>query len=108
MREAPSLVTIEKLLEAGAQVSAYDPVAVHETKRIMGNTIQYAADMYETVIDADAVILMTEWSEFRMPNYVVLEKLLKEKVMFDGRNIYDPVEMKEKGFEYYGIGRKIV
>lgn len=108
MREAPALVTIDKLTEAGATVIAYDPVAIEETKRRIGDKIEYVSDMYETVIDADAVILMTEWNEFRMPNYKILTKLLKEKVMFDGRNIYDPVEMKEKGFEYYGIGRKIV
>lgn len=108
MREAPSLVTIDKLVNAGASFVAYDPVAMEETKRRIGDKIEYVSDMYETVIDADAVILMTEWNEFRMPNYKVLDKLLKEKVMFDGRNIYEPAEMKEKGFEYYGIGRKLV
>lgn len=108
MREAPALVTIDALVDAGATIIAYDPVAMEETKRRIGDKIEYVNDMYETVIDADAVILMTEWNEFRMPNYKVLERLLKEKVMFDGRNIYDPVEMKEIGFEYYGIGRKLV
>jgi UDPglucose 6-dehydrogenase len=106
MREAPSLVLIEKLLKEGAQVKAYDPVSVEETKRIIGDKIEYSKDMYEAVIDADALVLVTEWSEFRIPNYKVLSKLIKSKVVFDGRNIYDPIEMKEFGFTYYGIGRK--
>ncbi len=107
MREAPSLVTIEKLLNAGAKVKAYDPVAMPETKRRIGDSIEYVSEMYEAVIDTDALIIMTEWNEFRIPNYKILEKLLENKVIFDGRNIYDPEEMKKKGFKYYGIGRKI-
>ena len=106
MREAPSLVLIEKLLAAGAKVIAYDPVATEECHRIIGDTIEYANDPYEAVIDVDAMVLITEWSEFRVPNYKVLSKLMKSKVMFDGRNIYDPAEMEEQGFVYYGIGRK--
>jgi UDPglucose 6-dehydrogenase len=106
MREAPALVTIDILTEAGASVKAYDPVAMEETQRRIGDKIEYASDMYETVIDADAIVLMTEWNEFRIPNYKVLDKLVKNKIIFDGRNIYDPVEMEEKGFTYYGIGRK--
>lgn len=105
MREAPSLVLIEKLLEQGAKVIAYDPVATEEGKRILGDKIEFAQDMYDVTIDADALVLITEWSEFRIPNYKVLSRVMKEKVIFDGRNIYDPVEMQEKGFEYYGIGR---
>ena len=108
MREAPSLVIVNKLLAQGATVKAYDPVSMEETKRIIGDKIEYAEDVYETAVDADAIILMTEWNEFRIPNYKVLNKLLKGKVMFDGRNIYDPTEMEEKGFIYYGIGRKKV
>ena len=108
MREAPSLVIIEKLLEAGAEVVAYDPVAIDESKRILGDKIEYAKDEYEACIDADAMILVTEWSEFRSPNFKVLKKLLKNKLIFDGRNIYDPVEMSEMGFTYYAIGRKPV
>ncbi len=107
MREAPSLVIIEKLLEAGAKVKAYDPVAMPETKRRIGDSIEYVSEMYEAIIDSDALILMTEWNEFRIPNYKILDKLLHNKVIFDGRNIYDPDEMKKKGFKYYGIGRKI-
>ncbi len=106
MREAPSLVIIEKLLEAGAKVVAYDPVAMEEGKRILGDKIEYSNDQYEACIDADALILVTEWAEFRMPNFKVLQKLLNNNVIFDGRNIYDPLEMAEMGFSYYAIGRK--
>jgi UDPglucose 6-dehydrogenase len=108
MREAPSLVIIEKLLEAGATVTAYDPVAMEEAHRMLGDKIEYAKDEYEVCIDADALVLVTEWSEFRSPNFRVLQKLLKNKLIFDGRNIYDPAEMAEQGFNYYAIGRKPV
>lgn len=106
MREAPSLVIIERLLAAGATVVAYDPVAMEEAHRILGDTIGYAKDEYDALIDADALILVTEWSEFRLPNFRVLAKLLVNKLIFDGRNIYDPEELAELGFEYYAIGRK--
>ena len=106
MREAPSLVIVDRLIEAGASVVAYDPVAMDEAKRILGDKIAYAKDEYEAIIDADALILVTEWSEFRLPNFRVMEKLLKNKMIFDGRNIYDPEELAELGFEYYAIGRK--
>ncbi len=108
MREAPSLVLIEKLLNAGAKIIAYDPVAIKESKRILGDIIEYAKDEYEACIDADALVLVTEWPEFRIPNFKVLERLLKDKLVFDGRNIYDPEELAELGFQYYGIGRQIV
>ena len=107
MREAPALVLIEQLLEQGAKVKAYDPVAVHECKRKIGDVIEYVEDAYEAVIDVDALVLMTEWSEFRVPNFKVLNKLMKQKIVFDGRNIYDPVEMIDNGFTYFGIGRNI-
>lgn len=106
MREAPSLVIIEKLLAAGASVIAYDPVAQEEAERILGDKISYVNDAYGAVIDADALILVTEWPEFRMPNFKVLEKLMKNKLIFDGRNIYDPEEMQERNYTYYAIGRK--
>ncbi len=106
MREAPSLTIIRKLIEHGASVKAYDPVAMKEAKRILGTSAEFCNDMYEVAVDADALALITEWSEFRIPNYKVLQKLLKSKTVFDGRNIYDPAEMKENGFTYYGIGRK--
>jgi UDPglucose 6-dehydrogenase len=106
MREAPALVVIAKLLEAGATVKAYDPAAMHETQRRIGNTIDYATDQYDAALDADALILMTEWQEFRVINFKVLERVLKSKIVFDGRNIYEPEEMKENNFTYYSIGRK--
>jgi UDPglucose 6-dehydrogenase len=108
MREAPSLVIIEKLVNAGATVVAYDPVAMKEAKRIAGDKISFAKDQYDACIDADALVLVTEWSEFRLPNFKVLERLLKNKLIFDGRNIYDPVELDELSFTYYSIGRKSI
>jgi UDPglucose 6-dehydrogenase len=108
MREAPSLVIIEKLLEVGADVSAYDPVAMNEARRILDDKITLANDEYEACIDADALLLVTEWPEFRIPNFKVLGKLLKNKLIFDGRNIYDPAELAELSFAYYPIGRKSV
>jgi UDPglucose 6-dehydrogenase len=108
MREAPSLVVIEELIRSGAIIQAYDPVAMNEAKHILGDRIKYSQDMYEAVIDADALILVTEWSEFRVPNYKVLNRLMKQKVIFDGRNIYEPSEMKENGFTYYPIGRRVI
>ncbi|MFN3952657.1 MAG: UDP-glucose dehydrogenase family protein [Thermaurantimonas sp.] len=105
MREAPSLVLIEKLLKHGAQVSAYDPVAMNEAKKhYLGDSIEYAKDEYEALTDADAMILVTEWTAFRAPSFKVIKKLLKEPVIFDGRNIYDRRELREQGFTYYGIG----
>jgi len=108
MREAPSLVIIDLLLKEGAHVVAYDPVAKEEARRILGDSIRYAKDEYDACIDADALIIVTEWPEFRMPNFRVIEKLLKTKTIFDGRNIYEPEEMKEIKFNYYSIGRKPV
>ncbi|MCU0442893.1 MAG: UDP-glucose/GDP-mannose dehydrogenase family protein [Bacteroidia bacterium] len=104
MREAPSLVIIEQLLKAGANVKAFDPVAMHEAKKILGEQITYCKDQYDTLIDSDALLVATEWPEFRSPNFNVIAKLLKQKVIFDGRNIYDREEMLELGFAYYGIG----
>ncbi len=108
MREAPSLVIIEKLLSLGASIIAFDPVAQKEAHRILGDTISYAKDEYDACVDVDALIIVTEWSEFRMPNFRVIEKLLKTKTIFDGRNIYEPEEMKELKFNYYSIGRKSI
>ncbi len=104
MREAPSLVIIESLLKAGANVKAYDPVAMHETQKVLGDQITYAKDQNDALIDADALIVATEWPEFRSPNFNVMTKLLKTKTIFDGRNIYELDEMKELGFTYYCIG----
>jgi len=108
MREAPSLVIIDHLIKAGAKVKAYDPVAMDEAKRILGDKIEYGKDAYDVLIDADAMLLVTEWPEFRIPNLNVMEKLMKNNVIFDGRNIYDPKEMQEDGFTYYSIGRSDV
>ncbi|MBN2215321.1 MAG: UDP-glucose/GDP-mannose dehydrogenase family protein [Bacteroidales bacterium] len=108
MREAPSVVLIRKLLEHGALVKAYDPAATEEAKRIIGDSIAYFNDMYEAVIDVDALVLVTEWPEFRIPNFNVLKKLMKDKVIFDGRNIFDPYELKDHGYKYFCIGRTII
>ena len=108
MREAPSLVIIKRLLEAGAKVKAYDPVAMEEAKRILGDSIEMVNDQYEALIDADGLFLVTEWPEFKFPNFSVVKKLLKTHVIFDGRNIYDPQELKQIGIDYLGIGRKNV
>ncbi len=105
MREAPSIVIIDQLLAAGAQVKAYDPIAMNEAKEhYIGDKITYCEDSYEACVDADALLLVTEWSEFRIPSWSVLSKLLKNKLVFDGRNIYDPVYLRELGFKHYGIG----
>ncbi|MES2558899.1 MAG: UDP-glucose/GDP-mannose dehydrogenase family protein [Bacteroidota bacterium] len=104
MREAPSLVIIENLLKAGANVKAFDPVAMHEAKKMIGEQITYCKDQYDTLIDADALLIATEWPEFRSPNFNVISKLMKSQIIFDGRNIYDIEEMKELGFTYHCIG----
>lgn len=104
MREAPSLVIIENLLKAGANVRAFDPVAMHEAKKMIGEQIHYCKDQYDTLIDADALLIATEWPEFRSPNFNVMGKLMKSKIIFDGRNIYELEEMTELGFTYYCIG----
>ncbi len=106
MREAPSLVIIDKLLKEGASVVAYDPVAMHETQRILGNKISYSKEMYKTLDGADALLIITEWPEFRVPDFDELNKRLKNKVLFDGRNIFDPGDMKKQGYSYYCIGVK--
>lgn len=106
MREAPSLILIEKLLAAGVKVKAYDPVAMVEARRRLGDVITYAKDQYEALINADALLLATEWKEFRIPNLNVMKKLMRRPVIFDGRNIYDAVEMKNNGFKYFCIGIK--
>jgi UDPglucose 6-dehydrogenase len=104
MREAPSLVLIKKFLESGAKVRAYDPVAMNESKRILGDKIEYADEQYEALTDADCLVLATEWPEFKFPDFNIIRKKLKNPVVFDGRNIYDPSEMKKKGFIYFCIG----
>lgn len=104
MREAPALIIIEKLLAAGCKVKAYDPVAMPEAKRKIGDKIEFSKDPYEAYMDTDAQFLITEWTEFRFPNWYVIKKLVKNPVLFDGRNIYDQKELKNLGFDYYCIG----
>ncbi|MEO1050942.1 MAG: UDP-glucose/GDP-mannose dehydrogenase family protein [Bacteroidota bacterium] len=104
MREAPSLTLINSLLATRCDVHAYDPVATEEAKRILGDDITYGRDQYEVLIDADCLLIVTEWSEFKFPNYKVMTKLMKEKMVFDGRNILDLEEMNKHGFYYNSIG----
>ena len=107
MREAPSIVFIKKVLEEGGKVKAYDPVAIGESKRKIGDIVEYADNMYDALVDADALVVITEWSEFRMPDLKKMEQLLKNKVIIDGRNIYEPAELIEEGWFYDGIGRQV-
>jgi UDPglucose 6-dehydrogenase len=105
MREAPSVVIIQELLSRGGKVKAFDPVAMEEAKHLyLGVTVEYALSAYDACVDADALVLVTEWNEFRIPSWEVLSKLLKRKVIFDGRNLYDKEYLKEAGFDYFGIG----
>jgi len=104
MREAPALVIIQKLLARGCKVKAYDPVAMHEAERRLSNNITYCKDQYETAKDADAIFLLTEWTEFRYPDWSEISNLVKKKVIFDGRNIYDRNELNKLGFDYFCIG----
>jgi UDPglucose 6-dehydrogenase len=108
MREAPALKLIEKLTEAGAKIVAYDPAAAEEAQRRIGKQIEFASDPYDAMVNADAMILVTEWREFRIFKYKMAEKLMNNKLVFDGRNIFELEEMKEHGFTYYSIGRKTV
>ncbi|MBI1388804.1 MAG: nucleotide sugar dehydrogenase [bacterium] len=105
MREAPAVVLIEALLEAGAAVAVYDPVAMPNARERFGDSIQYANKMYDCLNGADALALVTEWDEFRRPNWDAIRSAMRGLVLFDGRNLYDPKKMRSMGFEYYGIGR---
>lgn len=104
MREAPALVLIDRLTDAGCSVKVYDPIAMDECRRRIGDKVTYCQDMYEAAVDADALLLVTEWKEFRMPSFAVLEKTMTDRVIIDGRNIYDKDEVAEHGFAYYKIG----
>lgn len=106
MREAPSLVLIEKLIDAGVKVKVYDPIAMEETERRIGNVVTYAKDMYDAAIDSEAIFLVTEWNEFRLPSWSVVSKLMSNKLIIDGRNIYNGKDLKDLKFEYYCIGAK--
>ena len=104
MREAPALVLIDKLTAAGCKVKVYDPIAMNECRRRIGDKVEYCTDMYEAVVDADALLLVTEWNQFRMPSLPVLKKAMNSYVIIDGRNIYDAEYLTDNGFTYYKIG----
>lgn len=106
MREAPAITIINELLNHGAEVVAYDPVAIKNAKKIFEDRIAFAEDKYDAVKDVDALILTTEWKEFKQANFNLIKKLMRQKVIFDGRNLYDSEKVKNLGFSYYGIGRK--
>lgn len=106
MREAPALVLIDRLVELGTSVKVYDPIAMEECRRRIGDKVIYATDMYDAVLDADALLVVTEWKEFRMPSWGVLKKTMKRTILIDGRNIYDKKELQSLGFEYTCIGQK--
>ena len=106
MRDAPSIAIIEKLLKQGASVSAYDPEAMDEAKRIFGSRVQLCPNNYACLEGADALLLVTEWQAFRNPNFERMKTTLKQPVVFDGRNIYEPEHLRELGFTYYGVGRQ--
>jgi len=106
MREAPSITVIESLLKAGARIQAYDPKATAEARRLFGERVRYARRNYEALEGADALLIATEWNEFRRPDFARIKELLKGPVIFDGRNLYDPAELRRLGFVYYSIGRR--
>ena len=105
MRESTALVMIDLLLAAGCSIRAYDPVAMDECRRRVGDAVTYCRDMYDAVLDADALLLLTEWKEFRLPSWEVIGKAMKRKLVIDGRNIFDADEMKALSFEYHCIGK---
>ena len=106
MREAPALTIIDKLIKAGAKVHVYDPVAMDECRRRIGNLVRYCEDMYEAVVDADSLMLITEWKQFRIPNWKVVRKVMRGTVIIDGRNIYNEDDLEIEGFDYIRIGKK--
>jgi UDPglucose 6-dehydrogenase len=105
MREAPAIAIVQKLLQQGAKVQAYDPEAMDTARRLLGNKIAYGKKSYDVLAGADALALVTEWHEFREPDFGRMRKLMREPVVFDGRNIYNPAQMKAQGFTYFSIGR---
>jgi UDPglucose 6-dehydrogenase len=105
MREAPAIKIIETLLADGATVAAYDPEAMDEAKRIFGGRIQFSSNNYGCIEGADALLLVTEWQAFRNPNFERMKSTMRHPVVFDGRNIYDPAQLRQLGFTYYSVGR---
>ncbi len=108
VREAPAIALIELLLNAGANVTAYDPEAIETTKAVVGDKIIYTDNAYKAIENSDALLILTEWNEFRTPDYKKINELLKNPVIFDGRNLYDLDKMKELQFTYYSIGREVI
>ena len=106
MRDAPSIRIIKTLLEEGVSIVAYDPEAVEEARHIFGDRIQYASNNYGCIEGADALLVVTEWQVFRNPNFARMTAAMRQPVVFDGRNIFDPAHMRQLGFTYYSIGRK--
>ena len=106
MRQAPSLVVIDRLWNAGARIRVFDPVAMGEARQNLGDKVTYCTDPYHAVEQADALILITEWKQFRLPEWNVIRSRMKGNVIIDGRNIYDAGDLKAEGFRYFGIGKK--
>ncbi len=106
IRQAPSLVVVEELLELGALITAYDPAAMAEAKKIFGERLTYAADKYACLQEAEALLILTEWPEFREPDFVEMSVRMKQPYIFDGRNIYDPVKLAAFNFKYFKIGKQ--
>jgi UDPglucose 6-dehydrogenase len=106
MRDAPAITVIEALLAAGAEVQAFDPEAMAEARKIFGARVHYARHSYDALNGASALLILTEWNEFRRPDFQRIRAALKQPVIFDGRNIYEPVDLQKLGFEYVSIGRK--
>lgn len=105
MREAPALVVIDKLIKAGAKVNVYDPVAMNECRRRIGDIVTYSKDMYEAIIDVDAIALITEWKQFRIPSWKVVKKMMRGNLVVDGRNIYDVSDLIVEELRYVRIGK---
>ncbi len=108
IREAPALYLIDDLLEAGAKVRVYDPEAMPNVKEIYGDKVIFCKEKYEAIANADALVIVTEWGEFISPSFEVMDRLLKNKIIFDGRNVYNVEDMKNKGYHYESIGREVV
>jgi len=105
MRESPAISVIEDLLRAGVTVVAHDPVAIHEASRRLGSQVQFAEHSYDALRDAHALAILTDWNEYRHPDFDRMRTLLRRPLVVDGRNLYTPAKMKQLGFEYYSIGR---
>jgi UDPglucose 6-dehydrogenase len=108
IREAPALYNIEHLLELGCKINVYDPEAMPNVKELLGDTVTFSKNPYDAIENADALLIVTEWPQFRTPDFERMESLLKNKVIFDGRNLYEMAQMKELGYTYYSIGRGVV